>query len=340
MELKDSIKALSEICGPAGFEDGAAKLAQEMLKPLVDRVYRDSIGNVIGVRHCGMENAKKLLIDTHIDEVGFVITGSENGFLKFDTLGRIDGRLLPASEILILGEEPFFGVIGTLPPHVLKREDMKRTTPIDDLFIDTGGREVPPGTPAVFASEFKVLSEGALCGKALDNRSGFAIALDTLQSLGDAPLHMDIYIMASVQEELGLRGARPGAFSIMPHQAIIIDVTFAHTPGTKRERTLDFGGGAAIGMGPHTSRGMTEHITRIARENEIPHQFEVMSGDSGTNAGPIQLTGEGVPTAIISLPLKYMHSPVETIKIDDAVAISNLLSLYLKNPWKGGWANA
>lgn len=340
MELKDRIKALSEICGPAGFEDDAAKLAQEMLKPLVDLVYRDAIGNVIGVRHCGIKNAKRLLIDTHIDEIGFVITGTEDGFLKFSALGSIDARLLPASEILILEDEPFYGIIATLPPHILKRDEMKKTTPMDELFIDTGGREVPPGTPAVFASGFRELSGGVLSGKALDNRACFAIALDALQNIGNAETNMDIYIMASAQEELGFRGARPGAFAVTPHQAIIMDVTFAHTPGTKREKTLDFGGGAAIGKGPHTSRAMTEHITNIARENDISHQFEVMPGDSGTNAGAIQLAGEGIPTAIISLPLKYMHSPIETISIEDTKSMSNLLSCYLKNPWKGACADA
>lgn len=334
MELKDRIKILSEASGPSGFEDEAAKLAEGFLKPLVDSVYRDSMGNVIGLKSCGKPGAAKLLIETHIDEIGFIITGSEDGFLKFDSIGKVDARLLPASEIKILGDEEFCGIVDTMPPHVLNREVMKKAIPIHDLCIDTGGREAPPGTPAVFAGQFRELTKGVYTGKAMDNRSCFAIALDAIERLCDEKLDIDIYIMASVQEEMGARGAKIGAYAINPDQAIIMDVTFANTPETKRKRTQDFGGGAAIGRGPHMCKSMTDHLVKVAKENNIKYQIEVMPGSSGTTAGAIQLTREGVPTAIVSLPLKYMHSPVETICIDDAVSMSDLLLSYIKNPWR------
>lgn len=340
MELKERIRVLTEASGPAGFEDEAAGLAESMLKPLVDSVYRDTLGNVIGYKSSGKSGAKKLLIETHIDEIGFIITGSEQGFLKFSTLGGVDTRLLPASEIKILTDEHIWGVIDAMPPHVLEREEMSKSIDIAELCIDTGGREVPAGTPAVFAGKFVELNDGVLSSKAMDNRSCFAIALDVLERIDNEKMDMDVYVMASVQEELGCRGATTGAFVIEPDQAIIMDVTHAHIPGTKKEKTLEFGGGAAIGRGPNMSRPLGDYLIQLAEDKDIKYQIEVMPGSSGTTAGSIQISREGVPTAIISLPIKYMHSPVETMLLEDALAISDLLMNYLKSPFKGVCTNA
>lgn len=337
MNLKERIKVLTEAYGPSGFEDEVIRLAVEMLTPLVDEIYHDNMGSVIACRKCGHADAKKLLIETHIDEIGFVITGVQDGFLKFDSMSRLDARLLPAAEIKILANEEVYGIIDTLPPHVLSSDDMKKVIEINDLVIDTGGKEVPVGTPAVFSARFKELTDGVLSGKAMDNRSCFAVALDVMERIKDDQLDIDVYLVASVQEEVGLRGAKTGSYSVQPDQAIVMDVTFAYTPGCQKEKTLKFGGGAAIGRGPHTSRAMTDYLVDMAKTNGTEFQIEIMPGSSGTTAGVVQLTGVGVPTAIVSLPIKYMHSPVETMHINDARAMSDLITCYIRNPWKGAF---
>lgn len=332
MLLKDMIIDLCKLSAPAGFEERAFNRASELLAPYVDEIRTDALGNLIAVKRCGKPGAKTLMFDAHMDEIGFIITGTEKGFLRFSNIGGVDPRMLPTREIKVLTDPPIFGVIDTLPPHALSDEDMDKSIDPKKLFIDVGLSEaeaikrVPLGTPAVFAGGVEELSENVLCGKSLDDRSCVAIIIKVMEALAEKESNVDLFCLFSTQEELGTRGAITGVHGIYPDYAIALDVTFASTPDSKKSQTLDMRKGAAIGVGPSMNRNITNALIRTAEEKDIPYQLEIMGGDSGTNGWVIQICRAGVTTGIVSLPIRYMHSPVETMAVSDAEAIVHLLT--------------
>ena len=333
MLLKDTIIDLCGLSAPSGFEERAFTRASELLSPYVDEIQTDVMGNLIAVKRCGKPGAKKLLLDAHMDEIGLIVTGVEKGgFLRFSSIGGVDPRMLPAREIKVLTEPPIFGVIDTLPPHALTDSDMDKAIDPKKLFIDVGLSEeaatkaVPLGTPAVFAGGVRQLNEAAICGKSLDDRSCVAILIKVMEWLAQKELNLDIYCMFSTQEEIGRRGAVTGAYAINPDYALAVDVTFASTPDTKKFEALELRKGPAIGVGPSLNRSLTNLLISIAEEKEIPVQREVLGGDSGTNGWVIEVSREGVATALVSLPIRYMHSPVELLDLGDAEATVRLIA--------------
>ena len=335
MDIKEVIKTLSAVPGPSGFEQEAAAVCSALLEPYMDSVYIDRLGNVIGERRCGKKNAKSLLLDAHIDQIGLIVTGHDKGFLRFYTLGGVDPRMLPGRELTILTDPPVYGLVSCLPPHVQSREEMDKSTALKDMVIDVGMDEetakktIPIGTPAIFAGQVLELSEQVLSGKAFDDRVCFATLLYALSKLGNKPLDVDLFVLGSVQEEVGTRGAITGSFSVAPDYCVAVDVTHGATPDAQKEKTLAFGGGTVIGKGPNCSRGITNRLIETAKKRNIKYQIEVMEGHSGTNAWPIQVSREGVATAVLSVPLKYMHSPIETISLFDVEATADLLAAFL-----------
>lgn len=334
MELKELTMKLSALPGPAGFEDAAREYAASWLHPFADEVRTDVMGNVIAVKRCGRPGAKTLLLDAHIDEIGLVVTAAEDGFLRFAALGGVDPRMLPAREVRILGERELFGVVATMPPHLLSAEEMDKSVPIDKLYIDAGltqeeaVRLVPPGTPVVFAAGCGELGPERLTGKALDDRACAAILMKAFEELSQKTLAVDLCLMLSAQEEVGCRGAGVGAWELAPDYALVADVTFAQGPDCK-DVPVEAGRGAAIGVGPNMNRAMTAELMRIAAERGIPCQTEVCpGGSSGTNAAVVQVAGTGVATALVSLPIKYMHTPVEMVRLDDMQSVLRLITAY------------
>ncbi len=335
MDLLQTLEALCGVNAPSGFEAPAARLAAELLSPLVDEVWTDPLGSVIGVRRCGRPEAAKLLLDAHLDEIGLLVTGVEEGFLRFCAVGGVDPRMLPGREVVILTEPPIPGVVACLPPHVQKKGDADRAMPLSELFVDVGLSQaaaearVPLGTPMVFRGGCTPLSHGKLCGKALDDRSCFAALLRCAELLQDRPLDVDLYIMGSTREEVSGAGARCAAFSIAPDFCVAVDVTHGNTPDAK-DKGFDLGSGAAIGVGPNMTRWMTRRLVRRAEERKIPYTLEVMGGDTGTNAWPMQVSREGIATAVVSLPLRYMHSPIEVLERSDVEQVAQLLAAFVE----------
>ncbi|MCL2819966.1 MAG: M20/M25/M40 family metallo-hydrolase [Oscillospiraceae bacterium] len=343
MNLKDVITELCSIPGPAGFEEPVARRVKEMLEPLVDEARIDVLGNVIGVRRCGKENAKKLLFDAHIDEIGFVVTGVEEGFLRFSKLGGFDARVIPAAGVTVCTDPPLYGVISVLPPHILKKEDTENNFKIEDLFIDIGlshdeaVKLVSPGTHGVFAYGVRSFGKNLICGKAIDDRAGVAAFMRSLELLAETDLDVDLYVMASVQEEVGSRGAATGAYAIAPDYSVVIDVDHVKTPDTKPADTaMLMGDGVIITRGPNMNPALTEAVIKLAKENDIKHQINVKAeSNSGTNARAIQISRAGTATALLGLPMKYMHSANEVASLDDIEACAQLLTRVAKS-MKGG----
>lgn len=340
MEFADIVIQLSRAAGPSGFEGDAAREIKALLAPFVDSLETDSLGNVIAVKRRGGEGAKKLMLCAHIDEIGLIVTGYERGFLRVAPIGGMDLRCLPAARVKLLTAEPLYGVVDVLPPHLLSAEDMDKTLEADKLFVDAGLSEeavrerVPLGTPAVPDAFCGRLGTNGLSGRALDNRACAAVLVKTMQSLGGKTPGADIYAVFSVQEELGSRGAKTAAWAVAPEVCVVLDATFGAQPDTKPEGTFKLGGGPAIGIGPNVSRDIYGRLTALARERDIPYQVEVLPGNSGTDAWMVQVSRGGVRTALLSLPLKYMHTPVETLDIRDGERSAELLTAFCETCWE------
>ena len=234
--------------GPSGSEDSVRAFLIEQLKPLCDEVRTDAMGNLVALRRGTAPKRYKLLLDAHMDEVGFIVTGIENGFLRFAPLGGIDARVLPATRVRVLTGEPLFGVIDTMPPHALKAEDMEQAVPMDDLVIDIGMTQeeaeanVPLGAVAVYDTRPIRLQNGRLAGKCFDDRACVEIILQTLEAVQNDASDVDIYCMFSTQEELGMRGASAGVYGIEPDMALVLDVTHAKTPDAQSIDLMDLSG--------------------------------------------------------------------------------------------------
>ncbi len=333
MDIRQTIERLCGSGAPSGFEGPAAAAARELLEPLMDQVWTDRLGNVIGARRCGRPGAKKLLLDAHLDEVGMVVTGHKDGFLRFAANG-VDVRMLPGRELTILTDPPVLGVVACLPPHVLLAEDREKAPELKDLLIDVGlgqeeaQRRIPVGTPVVYRSGFALLGERQVCAKALDDRACFAALLRAAELLRDEALDVDLYILGSVCEEVGGVGARVGAQALAPDFCVAVDVTHGRTLDSSKDESFAMGGGPAVGLGPNCARWMVRRLLEKAEALDMAVQKEVMEGSTGTNGWEMQIANEGIATAVLSIPLKYMHTPVEVVELSDVEDTARLLAAF------------
>jgi endoglucanase len=340
MEYFEYVKQLCLSPGPSGFETPAVKTAAALLEPLVDQMRTDRLGSVIGVRKCGKPGAKKVLLDAHLDEVGFIVTGHKDGFLQFRTLGGVDPRILPDRELTVLSDPPMLGVVAVKPPHIMEPDEADKAVPLEELYLDVGldqasaQKLAPIGTPMVYREDVFRLQGDRIAGKSLDDRSCFAILLRTLELLQGEDLDVDVAVLGSCFEETSGDGALVATFAEHPDCAIAVDVTFASTQDGPKETGLELGGGPAVGIGPNCARWMVDLLRRVSKEEEIPFNAEVMAGNTGTNGWDMQVVREGIPVAIVSLPLRYMHTPLEVISQEDAEQCARLLAGFLRRAGK------
>lgn len=303
-----------------------------MLEPYCDSVRIDALGSVIAERKCGKENAPKIMIEAHCDEIGLMVTSiQKGGFLTFANIGGVDNRILPLLEVVIHGKEDVAGVIGVKSPH-LREED--KTPVISDMAIDTGLPEeevrklVSVGDGVTIAQSVGRLGKHQWSGKSLDDRASAAALIDVMKELKGKKLNADVYAVLAVQEEVGCRGAKTAAYSVKPDMAIAVDVTHAVTPDNS-ENAFKTGCGAVICTGPNLHPKLTAKLFETARKHGILTETEVEGGDTGTDAWTVQTAGIGCPTALISIPLKYMHTSVETLSLSDVKAVSRLISSFI-----------
>lgn len=340
MNYFDYLTRLCTAPGPSGFEGPAVSAARELLSPLVDETSVDRLGSVIGLRRCGKENAPKVLLDAHLDEVGLIVTGTEEGFLRCTSLGGIDSRVLPDREVTVLTRPPRLGVVAVKPPHIMAPGESDKAIPLGELWIDVGldqetaEREISIGTPIVYREGVFHLAGDQIAGKSLDDRACFAILLRTLELLRGEQLDVDVAVLGSCFEETSGDGALVATFAQNPDCAIAVDVTFGVTHDGPKEVGFELGKGPAVGIGPNCAGWMVNLLRRTAKEQEIPFNPEVMAGESGTNGWDMQVAREGLPVALVSLPLKYMHTPLEVISGADAEQAAQLLAGFLRRVGK------
>ena len=337
MTLTDKIKRLTAIYGVSGDEFRVAKIAAEMMAPYCDRVEIDDFGNVLGYRDCGIPGAKTVMLDAHIDQIGFLITEvTEEGFLRFTTVGGVDQRMLLGSELTVLTKKgPILGIVAAIPPHLQKDGDDKKSVPIPEMVVDIGmtgeqaKKVVRVGDYMAFANDAMELQGDALCGKAFDDRACLVCLLHTMDLLQGKPLAVNVVVSASTKEETGFQGGISAGFKVQPDYAIAVDVTHART-GDAPQVIVKLGDGPNVDMGSNSNPKFAKRVIEVARAKQIPHIVTSCPAGSGTNAWPIQMQGQGVTTLVVSLPLKYMHSPVEMLRMSDVKNVGKLLAAFIE----------
>lgn len=335
--MEKLISELTDLRGISGFEYRIAEKVAEYLRPYSDEIKIDNLGNIIAVKRCGKKNAKSIMIEAHMDEIGLMINDiDKRGFLSFVAVGGVDGRILPSSEVTVHGKKNLSGVIGSKPPHLQKRDEKDKATKIEDMYIDLGMsydeaiKYVSVGDSVTFQNGAGKLGDNQFSGKTLDDRAGVAALIKTMEKLSKVKTDVDVYAVVSVQEEVGLRGAKTAAYGVNPTLAIAVDVCHAITPDNSKN-AFESGSGAIISIGPNIHPKVQKRLADTAEKYNIKVEFDVDGGDTGTDAWAIQTAKFGIPTGLLSIPLKYMHTSVETINISDAEAVSEILTFFIQN---------
>ncbi len=322
------LKKLSEATG-LGHITQVTEIASAELSKYADLRPFGSIGLIAEINK---NRDKTLMIEAHIDEVGFVITHVfEDGFVKVSNVGGNDGRILPATPVTIHGKTDIPAVFASNPPHLSGETEVKTA---DEALLDTGlGKRakelISPGDLITYEKEFTALAGTRVSGKSLDDRAGIFCLIELAKRLYDKDLPVNLVLCLSEQEELGTRGAKTAAFSIFPDEAVAIDVSFGNAPDVAPTKCGKLGGGAMIGISPILNRKISDKLTAIAKEKGIPHQFEVMGGTTGTDADVITLTKTGIPCGLLSIPLRNMHTPAEVVDLEDIDSVCDILEKYV-----------
>ncbi|MBU0490951.1 MAG: M42 family metallopeptidase [Chloroflexi bacterium] len=325
---------LSEASGVSGYESPVRDVIVQELEPLVDEITTDRLGNVIALkRGQGDEPRPRVLVAAHMDEIGLMVLQIEKGFIRFVTVGGFDPRVLVGQQVIVHGRQALPGVIGNRPPHVVPREERDKPIPIDNLFIDVGlddaqVRElVQVGDIVTLVQPFVEFRGNKLAsGKALDNRTSVAALILAFEMLNGLRHDWDVYGVATAQEEVGLRGAITSAYGVAPQIGLAVDVTQGDMPGVPEVQTMKVDGGPAIGLGPNFAPALFDRVVKTAQAHEIPHQIEPAPWVGGTDAVAIQVAREGIPTSLLSIPLRYMHTVVETVALADIERTARLLA--------------
>ncbi len=341
MDLKQIITSLCDEDGFCGenCDEKATVLALKYLKKYTDRAYIKN-GNVIGEFGERSENKPHILLDAHIDKIGFVVSFiTDDGFVKVANYGGIDRRLLPAQKVKILHQNgtETFGVVCSVPPHLSSSDSKKAVLEIADVCIDVGmdkataEKIISLGDKIVYATASKSLDGDRITASGLDDRCGVAALLEVAEILfTKEKLNCSYTILFSEQEEVGERGAKIAAFEIEPDIAIAVDVSFALTADDSELKCGKMGKGPMIGISPTLDRKLSQQFIDISKKEELPYQIEVMANETGTNADRFSVNKAGVSAVTISIPLKYMHTPVEVISLSDVKATAKLIALYLE----------
>lgn len=335
------IKRLSNAHGISGFEDEIREIIRAELEGHADEIKLDSMGNLIATRN-GSEF--ELMIAAHMDEIGFVVKKiDEKGFIRVAPIGGWFSQIALAQRVVLYGKQKVYGVIGCKPPHLMKDEERKKAIEISDMFIDVGAKSkeevlslgIDVGTPVAVDREVAMLANRRITGKAFDNRVGVAVAIEAFRrSKSDATLHF----VATVQEEVGLKGAKTSAFALDPDVAIAIDsCVAADFPGSESAHMdISLGKGAVIavidasGRGIIVSQPVLRWLKETAEKYKIPYQLEVAEGGT-TDATAINLTKSGIPAGVVSVPARYIHSPVEVVDLGDVESAVELVARASEN---------
>ncbi|WP_347245286.1 M42 family metallopeptidase [Thermogutta sp.] len=340
-DARQFLTRLLETPSPSGYERPVQDVIRDYTKRFADEVKTDFHGNVIAVRK--PDAPFRVMLAGHCDQIGLIVQYiDDDGFVYFQSIGGWDVSVLIGQRVTIWSDSgPIPGVIGRKPIHLLSEEERKAVPKMKDLWIDIGAaskseasQKVRIGDPITIELASRELWNNRLISSGLDDKSGAWVVIEALRRIDGSKLRSACYSVATVQEELGLRGARTSAFGIDPHVGVAVDVTFATdcpTMEKKEEGEIKLGKGPVIYRGPNMNPRVVERLIQVAEANNIPYQLAAAGKATGTDANAIQVNRAGVATGLISVPNRYMHSPVEMISLDDLDAAATLLARFVES---------
>ncbi len=336
-EMKELLKKLADAHGVSGYEEGVRGIVEAELREYVDEIKTDRLGNLIATKH---GKKPSVMIAAHLDEIGLMVKHIEDeGFIRFSTVGGWFAQTLLNQRVILHTEGgDAFGVIGSKPPHAMKKEEREKVIKSEDMFIDVGARSkeeveqmgIPLGTPVTIDRHFVELKNEMVTCKAFDNRSGIAMMIEALKR---ANTEFEVYAVGTVQEEVGLKGARTTAYELNPDVAIATDVAIAggHPGIEKKDTTIEIGKGPVITVSDAAGRGIItppsvlKWLKESASRYNIEYQLSVAEGGT-TDATAILLTKSGIPSGVISVPTRYIHTPVELLSLKDLDRCAELIA--------------
>ncbi len=339
------LKQLTEAVGPSGFETQVRNLIYKEANPFAQNVYTDSLGTLFIEKNMTAKGPK-VLLTAHMDEVSFMIVGiEETGLMRFRPIGGVDVRIL-VSKVVLVGDKGLYGVIGSKAVHLQKKEEREHPLELDQLFIDIGAsskqeaeEHVAVGDIAVFATTYEEIGDECAKSKSFDDRVGCAVLLETLKKDFALPL----VFAFTVQEEIGLRGAAPAAYRTNPDLAIVLEGTVCSdgpdTPSHGQATQVDRGPAlSVVDAKTIAHRDFLQHISQVAKDAHIPYQWRRTIGGAN-DVGAIHLTREGIVSAAISIPTRYIHAPSQVISLRDYKHAVDLVEAVLRSIEQGGFVN-
>jgi putative aminopeptidase FrvX len=330
-EIGKLLATFANAHGVSGYESGVAAILARELSSLVDDVRVDTMGNCIGTRR---GDGPAIMIAAHMDEIGLMVKYiDEKGFLRFVPLGGWFDQMLLGQRVVVHGTKgDVLGVIGAKPPHIMDEEERKKPVRIKDMFIDVGATSdadtaelgLSIGSPITMDCALAPLANGFCTGKSLDDRAGVAMMVAALRRLEGQEVRATVHAVGTVQEEVGLKGARTAAFGLDLDAAIISEVTIpGDHPGVgKEQRHVVCGGGPVITVADADGRGIivadrvVRWLTSAGEKAGVPYQLDVGSGGT-TDASAVHLVKTGIPSGVVSVPARYIHSPIEVLDLSD-----------------------
>jgi endoglucanase len=333
-DLTAFLGGLTELRGITGDETPVAQKIADAFSPLCDSVSVDAMSNVIA--RAG-SSGPRVMITAHLDEIGLLATDvEEDGAIRIGQVGGVDPRILPGSRVTVYAEEgPMPGVVGAVPPHLLSKEDQKKNYELSKLHVDMGlppervRALVRPGTPVTLFGPLRALQNNRRTGKSIDDRCGVAVMLRTAELLQGRELPAQIFFVAAAQEETSSFGAMTSAHTIRPDIGVVIDVTMAESPGCEGLDNVHPMDKVVMTEGPNVHPRLHRHIIDLAKRNRVDVQSSPTSSVEGTDASVLQLMHAGVPTVLVEIPLRYMHTTVETISMDVLEEVARLLAAFV-----------
>lgn len=344
MNVQKLLKRFAEASGPSGMEWQVADVVAESWGPLVDEVERDRVGSLIATKFGqGDEPRPTLLLAAHLDEIALMVKqivpgpgeSGRSGFLRATKVGGVDVRHLYGQMVTVHGSlgngQELVGVVGSLPAHMLPEAKRDKAFDLDNLVVDVGlayqqlVERVSVGDFISFRQPLRDLLNGRVTGKALDNRASLAAVSVCLEYLAERRHTWNVKAVATAQEETRLLGAFTSAHALQPDAAVAIDVTFGKGPGAADELTYEVGKGPTIGLGPNFHPGIVESLKEASKALEMTVHDEPQARPGGTDAYALQVARQGIPTGLVSIPLRYMHTMVESVDVADIRRTGRLL---------------
>ena len=341
IQSQDFFRQLIQTPSPTGFEEKIQSVVRDCMTPCADTITTDVHGNVIAAKN--PDAPLRVMLAGHCDQIGLLVNYIDaEGFLYVLQLGGWDAPMLLGQRVIVWSESgPIPGVIGKKPIHLLTDDEKTKVVKVQDLWIDIGAKNkeeaeklVEIGSPVTMELEYRVLQNDRVAAPGTDDKAGVWVVMEALRRADASKLKCAVYAVSTVQEEVGLRGAKTSAYGIDPQVGIAVDVTFATDCPTiekKQNGEVALGGGPVIARGPNMNNKLAASLVKTANDYEIAYQICAEGRITGTDANSIQVNRSGVATGLVSIPNRYMHSPVEVVSLKDMDAAADLLARFLES---------